>query len=67
MIDESNISEYVLDLTRTKIFQRDIKYIVYGEDLGESLLSKEPPNGDTPYLKCPEEEVWLRIVKIENL
>lgn len=67
MIDESNISEYVLDITRTKIFPQDIKYIVYGEDLGESLLSREPSNGVTPYLKYPEEDVWLRIVKIENL
>lgn len=62
MINETNLADYKVQLHGISIFQRDLENIVYGADADAPLLKEKPDAGDVPYLKVPEQDIWLKIV-----
>lgn len=62
MINETNLADYKVQLHGISIFQRDIENIVYGVDTEGPITKEKPDVGDVPYLKVPEQDIWLKIV-----
>lgn len=62
MIDASNVDQFKVDLHGLGIFPIDVKHIVYGAHVEAPITAEEPAPGDTPYLKAPDADVWLKIV-----
>jgi len=62
MIDANNLDQFKVELQDVDIFPIDVEYIVYGADIEAPITAEEPAPGDTPYLKAPDADVWLRIV-----
>lgn len=65
MITENTLHLYATEFRSIKILPRDITHIVYGADKNASILYENPGDGNTPYLKSPEADVWFKIVKLE--
>lgn len=62
MIDETNLSGFKVQLHGINILAVDLKNIVYGADVSTPMTDKKPDAGDVPYLKVPEQDIWLKIV-----
>lgn len=66
MIDESNLQQFEVQMNGVPIFPVDLEYIVYRADIDAEISNESPAEGDTPYLKPPDFDVWLKIVRKQN-
>lgn len=66
MIDENNLHQFEVQMNGVPIFPVDLEYIVYRADIDAVISNKSPAEGNTPYLKPPDFDGWLKIVRKQN-
>lgn len=48
-----------------KVFERDIGNVVYGSDIEGTETTKAPANGDVPFFKVSNMNLWLKMFLVE--